>query len=243
MRRKRFIQLCVRSTTHRRALKPACRLIAWASSPRALTWAVYPNSFTKSRTESESYPLSRQMPCGCFRVALGRRTGMLWRVASTSLLSCRFAPSIARPIGTPEASVRTLRLTPSLARSVGLGPTFFPAQRSLGYGSVHRLPGPVDSFAFIVLLQPGRPEFLEDSGRHPFLEPVMGGTARTDPGLVQRIPLATRPQDKEDPIHALAVVGPRPPATEAMRVHMRGQQGYDLLPQFIGNSIPIVAHL
>src|SRR5260221_4851839 len=32
--RKRFIQECARSTTHRRALKPASRLIALASSPR-----------------------------------------------------------------------------------------------------------------------------------------------------------------------------------------------------------------
>ena len=44
MRRKRFIQLCARSTTQRRARKPASHLIAWASSPRALICAVKPNS-------------------------------------------------------------------------------------------------------------------------------------------------------------------------------------------------------
>src|SRR5262249_45094641 len=38
--RNRFIQLCVRSTTQRRALNPAFRLISCASSPRALMCAV-----------------------------------------------------------------------------------------------------------------------------------------------------------------------------------------------------------
>ena len=42
--RKRFIQLWVRSTTQRRALKPASCLSTWASSPRARMWAVKPNS-------------------------------------------------------------------------------------------------------------------------------------------------------------------------------------------------------
>src|SRR5215831_760700 len=45
-RRKRFIHECARSTTHRRALKPAMRLIALASSPRGRTCAVKPNSVT-----------------------------------------------------------------------------------------------------------------------------------------------------------------------------------------------------
>ena len=44
MRRKRFIQLWVRSTTQRRALKPASFLMARASSPRLRMWAVKPNS-------------------------------------------------------------------------------------------------------------------------------------------------------------------------------------------------------
>ncbi len=47
-------------------------------------------------------------------------------MARTSLTSCRLAPSIARPSGTPCPAVRRLRFTPALPRSVGLGPVFFP---------------------------------------------------------------------------------------------------------------------
>src|SRR5262249_37343725 len=50
--RKRFIQLCVRSTTQRRALRRAVRLIRWASSPLAGMCAVKPNSWTVARTSS-----------------------------------------------------------------------------------------------------------------------------------------------------------------------------------------------
>jgi transposase len=47
-RRKRFSQEWVRSTTQRRARRPASRLIARASSPRERTWAVKPNSAASS---------------------------------------------------------------------------------------------------------------------------------------------------------------------------------------------------
>jgi len=103
-----------------------------------------------------------------------------------------------------------------------LGPVFFPTQRGFGQGAVHRLPRPVDAFQFVVFLQAGRPEFLENAGGDPFLEPVMGGAAGADAGGVQGVPLAARPQDKENPIHARSVIGPRPTSAEAMRVHMLG---------------------
>ncbi len=54
IRRKRLSQLCVRSTTQRRALKPASYLIDFASSPRERMCAVKPNAFTNSRTSSKS---------------------------------------------------------------------------------------------------------------------------------------------------------------------------------------------
>ncbi len=38
--RKRFIQLCVRSTTQRRALNPGSSRTAFFSSPRARIWGV-----------------------------------------------------------------------------------------------------------------------------------------------------------------------------------------------------------
>ena len=85
------------------------------------------------RTAWASYPLSAQR-CGRLRgVGRGRFTGMLESVSITSFWSCTLAPPTATPNGTPAASTRTDRLTPSLPRSVGFGPVFFPAQRRLGH--------------------------------------------------------------------------------------------------------------
>src|SRR5262245_9860834 len=56
---------------------------------------------------------------------------MLAIVSRVSLKSLRFAPSTARPSGTPRPSVRTLRLVPILQRSVGFLPTFFPPKGAL----------------------------------------------------------------------------------------------------------------
>jgi hypothetical protein len=105
------------------------------------------------------------------------------------------------------------------------------------------LPGPVEAFQFVVFLQAGRPEFLEYARGDPCLEPVMGRAAGTDAGGVQGVPLAARPQDKEDGVHARSVIGTRPTAAEAMRVLMFGQQEHNLLPQFIGNTISVLTHL
>ena len=45
----------------------------------------------------------------------------------------RLAPATVTPTGTPDASVTTLRLTPRLPRSVGLGPLFFPHAGQWGF--------------------------------------------------------------------------------------------------------------
>jgi len=57
------------------------------------------------------------------------------------------------------------------------------------------------------------PQGHKDIGRHPLLEPAMGGAAGANPRGVQRIPLATRPEDKEDGIHRPAILdaGPMTP--------------------------------
>src|SRR5262252_455224 len=56
---------------------------------------------------------------------------MLSKVASATFLSWRLAPSTASPTGTPLASVRTLRLAPSLPRSVGFLPVRSPPSGAL----------------------------------------------------------------------------------------------------------------
>src|ERR1035437_4403182 len=132
------------------------------------------------------------MPCGFFRVGVGRLTGMLSKVASTILQSCRLAPSMPKPMGTPDASVSRLRLAPSLARSVGLGPLFFPAKRGFGHRAIHRLPRPTDAIQFVIFLQAQRPEPLEHPGGRPLLEPQVRRAAGTKARLVQVVPLAAR---------------------------------------------------
>ena len=130
---------------------------------------------------------------------------MLCRVGSTSRMSCRFAPSMASPIGTPAPSHNKLRLTPSLARSVGLGPVFFPAQRRLRHRAIHRLPGPVNALHLVILVQPVRPELLKDPGLAPLLKPQMGRETAANSGRVQRVPLTSCAQDEHNAIHGLPV--------------------------------------
>jgi hypothetical protein len=113
--------------------------------PRARMWAVNPNSASRSRTASKSSPLSRHITCGCLGVGAGRSTGILAMVARAILKSWRFAPSTARPTGTPPLSVRTLRLVPIFPRSVGFWPTCFPSPKwRLGHRPIHGEPCPVN---------------------------------------------------------------------------------------------------
>src|ERR1039457_1032477 len=128
-----------------------------------------------------------QIPCGFLGVAAGRSTGMLASVSRTIRMSWRLAPSTASPTGTPEASVSSERLTPSLARSVGLGPHFFPRQWRFGHRAVQAQPAPVEAFQFIVLQEPGRPEFQEHAGLYPLLEPVVRRRGRTDARGIQGV--------------------------------------------------------
>src|SRR6476660_3517820 len=105
-------------------------------------------------------------------------------VGRTNFMSCRLAPSIVRPIGTPCPSVSRLRLTPDLPRSVGLRPVFFPAQWRLGQPPVHRQPVPRDSAQLRKPLDSRVPEPEEEAGFHPGLKAVMGRRMGTQLGLI-----------------------------------------------------------
>src|SRR5215831_19702266 len=111
---------------------------------------------------------------------------MLWRVASTSFMSWRLAPSTASPTGMPSASTSRLRLAPFLPRSVGLLPVFFPPEGRLGHAPVHRQPLPVQPLQRVVLLQPVLPELLEDAGLGPLLEAAVGRALGAAAGGRQR---------------------------------------------------------
>src|SRR5467141_3071999 len=160
------------------------------------------------------------MPCRCSGVGLGRSTGILAIVVRTTFMSLRLAPATVRPIGTPFASVNTLRFTPALPRSVGFGPVFFPTQRRFGHRAVHAQPCPVYPLHFVILLQPGLPELQEHTGVHPGLKPQMRGGARAKTRLIQGFPLTPRPQHIEDAIGAFAVGHPWSAPTKTVRVYV-----------------------
>src|SRR5664280_2286614 len=147
--------------------------------------------------DSAQYPLSKQRCCLRRPIDLGRRTGIDRNVARNRVMSCAFAPAIAMPIGTPRASVTTDRLTPSLPRSVGFFPVFFPAERCLGHGSVQRLPPPPDPAPRVVSSQASFPEAMKDPASAPFLKVPMHRAGGTELRR-QRLPLAARPQQVED---------------------------------------------
>ena len=64
---------------------------------------------------------------------------------------------------------------PCLARSVGFGPVLSPPQRSLGHGSVQRLPLEIQAFVDLKLQQARPPELPEDPGGEVLF---LGVTAR-----------------------------------------------------------------
>src|SRR3954464_10965160 len=149
-------------------------------------------------------------------------------VSSSSLKSGTLAPSTAKTTGTPRASVTTERLVPSLPRSVGLGPVFFPTPRSLGHRSVGRQPLPVDPDQPVIAQQSLPPELVEHPGL--FGEAPVG--LRADPGGAQGTPLAAGAQDEEDRVHRGAIRDTRVVAAQRMARPGR-QQPNHLLPQLI----------
>lgn len=106
---------------------------------------------------------------------------------------------------------------------MGFGPVFPPTQRGLGHGAVHRLPRPVDSLQFIVLLEPIGPQLQKDASLGPFLESIVSRAAGADARRIQRVPLTAGPQHKEDGIHTRAIGSSWPTAAETVRVLMLGQ--------------------
>jgi hypothetical protein len=183
--------------------------------------------------------LSRHMLCGFRALGRGRSMGMLSSVSRAILKSLRFAPSTARPTGTPDASVSRLRLVPFLARSVGLGPVFFPAERRLRHRSVHRQPVPVEAYELVVGEQPTAPKLLEDSRFGPLQESAMGRRVTADPRRIECSPLAPGSQDEEDGIHRRTVGNTRVVTPERMRLS-RGQQRLHLGPEGVRESPGIV---
>jgi hypothetical protein len=101
-------------------------------------------------------------------------------VSSVILKSFLFAPSITHPMGMPLPSVKRLRFMPCLARSVGLGPLFFPRQGRFAPRPIHRTEAPINAFQFVVALETLLPERPEYARLAPLLEPAVGGARGAD---------------------------------------------------------------
>src|SRR6266516_6505793 len=175
MRRKRLSQEWVRSTTQRRARKPASCLIACASSPRPRMWGegellaeVAHLGVVVAAIEAEPLRLLRCRRRSHDRDRLDR--------GPSSLKSFRFAPADAIPSGTPVPSVRSDRFAPFCSIS-GIGPGQLAAQRGLTERAVHRQPLPLDPLLFVVGEQPLPPELEEHAGVGPLAKAPIGPTS------------------------------------------------------------------
>ena len=143
--------------------------------------------------------------------------------------------------GRPCPSVSTLRFTPPLPRSVGLGPVVSPAQGSLGHAVVQCQPLPVNALQFLAFQQAAPPECLEYTCINPFPEAAIRRRAGADSGAVQRIPLHACSPHQKDYVNRSAVRHSRPVASQWMLLRQR-QERLHLLPQRIGHS-PALATL
>src|SRR5580658_1169909 len=129
-------------------------------------------------------------------------------VSATNFWSGTLAPSTATPSGTPRPSISVERLTPSLPRSVGFFPVFFPTQRRFGHRPVHTLPPPVDPFQIVVDEQGQSPQFLKHAQLDPLLKIVVDGAARAKLAG-HRLPVAAGSQHIQNPACYLTHLQPR----------------------------------
>ncbi len=123
-----------------------------------------------------------------------------------------------------------------LPRSVGLGPVFFPAQRSFRHRSIHTQPIPIHPAHLIELLDSSEPSLEKDACFHPLLKAIVRGRMRTQVGLVEGLPLASSSQNEEDGVGTVSIWHAWPSAAKAMRIDMRWQQRLEDCPQLIGNA-------
>src|SRR5215212_306089 len=160
---------------------------------------------------------------------------MLSMASRSSLKSLRFDPSTNKPIGTPPPSLNRLRLVPCLPLSVGFLPTFSPPERGFRHRPVHREPRPIDPVKRVVFGQSYLPELQEHAGFAPLLEAPVRRGGRTDPGLVEGVPLAAGAKAEEDGVHGRSVADPG--VVAAQRVGLaRRKERLDPLPQLIRDA-------
>src|SRR3954467_5988212 len=198
-----------RSTTHRRGLCPLVRSQGFFPSPIRRMCGTYPPSDAASRLRGLSYPLSKFRSCSTSSGS-GRSTTIASIVSLRSFCSTTFAPAIATPNGPPSPSVSRLFLVPSLPRSVGFLPVFFPPEPGLAQHRVGTLPLPLHPAEFVALGDQHGPDLLHDAAFDPALEPVVDRALGAEP-FGQLVPLAAAPHPEEDRVEHLPPVGDPPP--------------------------------
>src|SRR5687768_7524123 len=148
-------------------------------------------------------------------------------------MSGRLAPATSRATGTPRLSVSTDRLVPILARSVGFLPVFFPPERGLRHAPVDALPVPVDAQLVVVLGEGGLPEFAKHALLLPALEVAVEAAAASELRW-SGLPLATGPQDVEDPIEYLTPGQGR--ASSLAGSPDSRQERFETFPEHVGDA-------
>jgi hypothetical protein len=101
----------------------------------------------------------------------------------------------------------------------------------IAHCSVQSAPVPLDPAQLIKALDSRLPQFQKDDCFHPGLETIMRRRMGTQFGLIQRLPLAARPQDVEDGIGAGAISPAWSASAKAMGIDIDGEKWLKQSPQ------------
>lgn len=96
------------------------------------------------------------------------------------------------------------------------------------------LPMPPDPFPPMIEFNHQLESDFEATSLSPRWVTCMDTTARSEPLGFERLPLASRPQDMQDPIHHLAIGNGR--SSNGASLFIRRQNFLDSSPELIGNS-------
>lgn len=225
-------QASVLSTTQRRALRRLRPRLSSFSSPIRRMCVMYPASSAASSPVGLSYPLSKHKCCSTSSGS-GRSMTTAFMVSSSSLQSCRFAPSSTTDKGPPSASTSKLFLLPAFPRSVGLGPVFSPAKSGFVGAAVGSLPCPIKAAEFGALGGKLAPDALKNSSGGPHLKPVVD-TAVVAKFAREMVPLATRAHTENYRFKNAAKIN-RSFASDPCRWAELGKHRFETLPQGVRN--------
>src|SRR5260221_9194229 len=92
--------------------------------------------------------------------------------------------------GHPMPLCKNAAFYPAFSTIGWVGTGFFSTQRSLGHGSIHAQPVPVQPMHLIKLFDSRLPQCKEDSCIHPCLKPIVRRRMRTQLCLTDGLPLA-----------------------------------------------------